>query len=221
MKLVRSLFAVGLCALSPLATADTSDSDSGWYIDAYGGFSQLSDTSGSAQEVVIAGAGNLDVNTDSGFLSGMSVGYRYNPRWAAELAWEYRSNDSEVLLTDGTRFNDGNYASNVFYLNGYRYFQQRGQFTPYLGLGIGWIQEINLDLESAGFEQSYTGDGELLYQVIGGVDYQFSDNLSAKAELRFSNTADIDLDGEVPGTGSIRGLDYAPVSVAVGLSYAF
>jgi len=94
-----------------------ADEASHWYLKPTVGLSQMGDQTG--QTVGIGTVdGPAEVNLSSGFTPGLAVGYQYGNGWSAELAWEYRTNDSETTLADGTFYPSGNYASNVFALNG-------------------------------------------------------------------------------------------------------
>ena len=191
----------------------------GWYVKPYGGFSRLADTSG---DRIDAGASqSVDVDLSGGFLAGVGVGYRYGEHWVAEIAWEYRTNDSEILFADGTLYDDGNYASSVFYLNSYYQFASSGRWQPYIGAGVGWVQEIDIDLEGLGPEQSFSGDGDVALQVMGGVNYEIDDRWLIGGEIRYSKISEVDLDAESNAFGSIEGLDYDPWSVSLGVTYRF
>ena len=208
---------VMLILLGQQAFADT---DGGWFIKPITGFSQMSSTDGNSIGVGTQD-GVVDVDLDSGFLAGLGFGYRYNPSLSVELSWEYRTNDSETTLADGDLFDDGNYASNTFYLNGYYHFQTENRWTPYLGLGLGWIQEIDIDLERGGTEQSYSGDGDIGLQAMLGLEYELNSNWKFNTELRYSRFSSIDLEGEDGATGRIDDLEYDPLTVGVGFSYYF
>lgn len=213
MKHIRLCFAIVL-----LSGTLSAHAESGWYVKPYTGYSSLSDTSGDRLDAV---SQPVDVDLSGGFLAGLGVGYQYCNNWAAEIAWEYRSNDSETSYADGTRFDDGNYASNIFYLNGYYLFEPRGNWQPYLGAGIGWVQEIDIDLEGLGPEQSFSGDGDVALQFMGGVHYKFSDRWLINGELRYSRISGVDLEAEAGAVGSIEDLDYDPLSISIGLTYRF
>lgn len=190
-----------------------------WYLRAHSGLSQLSDSQGQTQ-----GIGTMDgeakVELDSGFLAGMAVGYRYGPNWAAELAWEYRSNDSKVTLADGTTFGDGNYASNIFFINGLYHFTTIDSLEPYVGAGLGWIQEIDIDLEDSNNEISYSDDGNIGLQLYAGVNYLLNEDWSINTELRYADFPDNDLKGE-DTLGNINSLEYNPLTFQFGVSYRF
>lgn len=215
MFCLRLILFAGLIGISAMATASDQF---GWYIKPYGGLSQLSDTSGKRSDVPPQ---DVDVGVDAGFVAGLGVGYRYNNRWSTEVAWEYRTNDSETVFQDGTVFDDGNYASNSFYINGYYHFQSRGRWQPYVGLGVGWIQEVDIDLEGNGPELSYSDDGDVAWQAMAGVAYRWSERWSVAAEVRYLQLSDTELSGEGAAPGNLDGLDYDPVSVTISAVYRF
>lgn len=191
-----------------------------WYLSAHTGLSQLSDTNGQTTDVSSVD-GNATVDLNSGFLAGMAIGYQYNKNWAAEIAWEYRTNDSETILADGTVFNEGNYASNIFFVNGIYTFARDSVWEPYVGFGLGWVQEIDLDLEDENGEISFSGNGNVGAQLLAGMSYRYSEDWSLYGELRYSNFGKNDLDGEGIASGEIRDLEYTPLTFELGVSYRF
>lgn len=220
---IKKLVAATAAATALLATPVLAQEagSAGWFARAWGGYSSLADTSGSIDGFPGTAAGTaVDVSTSGGFTAGAGLGYRYNQQLAVELAWEYRSNDSETEFGDGTSFGDGNYASNTFFLNGYYYLTPRGTWEPYVGAGLAWIQEVDIDLEGNGPEQSFSGDGDVGLQVFVGSNYRFSERWAAHGELRYGSVTGIDLEGE-NNAGTISGFDYEPFTLQVGLSYQF
>jgi opacity protein-like surface antigen len=212
---------LGVLVAAALPVQAQEAEDRGWFARAWGGYSILADTDGSIDNFGSAPTGDrIDVSTSGGFNAGAGLGYRYNPRLAVELAWEYRSNDSEVDLASGARYGDGNYASNTFFLNGYYYFDRRGAWEPYVGAGLAWIQEVDIDLEGNGPEQSFSGDGDVGLQVFAGTNYRFNDRWSAHGELRYGAVSGIDLEGE-NNDGRIRDFDYEPLTFQLGVNYHF
>lgn len=196
-----------------------SEIDRGWYLKPTLSLSQLSDTSSSRAEVEVF-QGSAEVELDGGFSAGGTVGFQYNSNWASEIGWEYRSNDSEVTLSDGQVFTEGNYASNVFYLNGVYNFDSSSRWQPYLGMGVTWMQEVDIDLEGAGRELSFSGEGSIGFQAFIGVDYRLNSNWSLLGEVRALRFGEMDLAGE-GNSGFVDGLDYNPTSLQIGLKYSF
>lgn len=190
-----------------------------WYLKPYVGLSELSDTSGNASDIEQL-SGPVEVSLDAGFTAGLSLGYQYTDNLAFEFGWEYRSNDSTTTIDDQLTFNEGNYASSMFMLNAMYNFQSDGKFTPYLGAGLTWAQEVDIDLEQNGEELSYSGSGDTGYQLFAGVEYRFTPKWTANLELRYSAMSDIDLDGE-GSVGQISGLDYKSSGIQFGVRYDF
>ena len=219
MKTLKSLSIATLLGAISLST-DLQAQEAGWYLRAHGGLSELDDTSGNTVGLGIPD-GKADVTVDNGFFAGAAAGYRYGPNWSVEVAWEYRSNDSETRLPDGTRFSDGNYASNTLFLNGMYHFASSGKWDPYLGAGIGWQQEIDLDLEGLGPELSYSGDGGVGFQLFGGVNYHLTERWALNGELRYGSFDDVDLEGESGAPGEIESLDYSQLSAQLGVIFKF
>jgi opacity protein-like surface antigen len=192
-----------------------------YYVKAHAGISLVQDNDFGQSGVAGAGASG-DGSYDTGFATGLAVGYRYGNGFSAELDWEYRRNDNDaVVFSDGTRFDDGDIASNTFYLNGYYAFDKTfGKVRPYIGAGVGWIQEIDLDLESGGTETSYSSDGDVAWQLMVGAETELSANWRLQGELRYTQVAGVDLDEE-GGPGRIKDLDYDAWSIGVGVVYDF
>ncbi|MDJ0833953.1 MAG: OmpW family outer membrane protein [Gammaproteobacteria bacterium] len=214
----KTLILAAAALMLPLnATAANSGN---FFVRPYIGLSQLSDLSADTENLGTVD-GSSRINLDSGFNAGIGWGYRYNEQVAVELAWEYRTNDSSVTLADNTEFSDGNYASNMFFLNGFYYPQvDSAQWSPYVGAGLSWMQEIDIDLEQNGVETSLSGDGDIGYQVFAGADYQLNEQWSMGVELRYGSTTGIDLKGE-GNNGRYKDLDYQPTTLQLGLTYHY
>lgn len=215
----RKIVLIIAAVLSNSATFAASD-ESGWFVRPYIGMSSVDDTTGNAINVDGV-SGNTDIQLDTGFVSGIGIGYHYNDRVSSEIAWEYRSNDSQVNVANQSNFNDGNYASNSFFINGHYRLGKRQRWQPYIGAGLGWLQEIDLDLERSGTEISLTGDGEVGYQVFAGVNYELNEKLKMQTEVRYADFGDVDLVNEQNSSQQIQQLEYSPVTLQVGLQYNF
>lgn len=194
--------------------------DSKWFLRSNLGISNLSDFSANSESVFGASV-VADIRLGSGQVAGLGIGYRLNSNISTEFAWEYRSNDSEVSLANGKRFEEGNYASNTFFLNALYHFDSVTKWRPYIGIGLGWLQEIDIDLESSGQEFSYSANGDIGFQIMGGVDYRLSDTWQLQAELRFSDFSDIKLESENGSIGSFNNFEYSPMTFQLALVYAF
>ena len=215
MKIIKyCLLAAGPC-LFPLSVQAQ-----GWFIKSHIGLSQMSDLTGNGQS--IAGeSGRAEVALDSGFNAGLGGGYWWNDHIAMELGWEYRSNGSQTEIDGGATYPEGNYASNTFYLNGLYHFSSNGKWQPYVGAGLVWVQEVDIDLEGDGNELSYSGDGDTGYQVLAGVNYRLNQDWWLQFEGRYTSNSDLTLEAEDSSGGKFSDFDYQPVTLQVGLAYRF
>ena len=208
--------AASTCSISTPSRA----ADSGWSVVAHAGSSTIDD-----QSPIIANSpgltdGPAQVTLDAGFTAGLGVRYDYeNSPWVSELGWEYRSNDAQTSTADST-LPGGNYASNIFYINARYQIKTGHAISPWLGAGITWEQEIDLDSEGADGELSFSDGGSTGVQFLLGADYDLSDRIYLSGEIRYANTSGISLSQE-DGAGEIRNLDYQPLTLAIGLGYRF
>lgn len=158
---------------------------------------------------------------DNGFATGVAFGYRYGNGFSSEIDWEYRRNDNDSVAFGNTNYDEGDIASNTLYLNGYYTFAEAfGKVRPYVGAGVGWIQEIDLDLETGGTETSYSSDGDIAWQLMAGLETPLDKNWRLQGEMRYTRVAGVDLEQE-GGNGRITDLDYDAWAVGVGVIYDF
>ena len=188
--------------------------ESRWRLSPYAGFSSLGDASGQTDS-----GQPVTVETNGGFVAGLRAEYAMTNNLRGVAGWEYRSNDSTTRIDPAAGL-PGNYASNTFHLGGKYLFPTRGRFTTYIGGGINWIQEVDLDLEAAVSETSYSGDGSVGVELSAGVEAPLGDRwiLDLAARYQRFGTQDLTLES-LPGT--VTGVDYDPLTLSIGLSYRF
>ncbi len=221
MRKTPGLTAILLSAITTTVVTSTHASDGGWSLVAHVGSSNIEDQSASIINATDITNGPAQVSLDSGFTAGLSVRHDYEGTpWISELGWEYRSNDAQTTTSDNTRLPDGNYASNIFFLNARYQLDSGPSLTPWVGAGITWVQEIDLDSEDPTGERSFSDSGATGYQLMLGADYQLTDNFYITGELRYSGMTGIDLTQE-GGSGEVRNLDYQPITLGLGIGYQF
>jgi outer membrane protein W len=205
-----------------ISNAAFADDTGKWSVKLYGGISTMGDQSIDQTGVPDAAGATGTINSDNGFMAGGSVGYNYTNNLSVELAWDYRSNDSKTNFSNGTSFNDGNFASNILFVSGKYTFDTIPQtnLRPYIGAGLGYVQEIDLDLVRGGVEYSYSKNNEMAYQFMTGITYTLTKKIDLDAGLRYVRVDSINLKRE-NGSGELRNVDYDPLSLAIGLSYKF
>ncbi|GGW66269.1 outer membrane protein [Alishewanella tabrizica] len=209
MKLMYLIPAI----LPALLLTSNAKAAEGYYLKPYAGISYMNDVTGTRQTE------NINIELAQGMVLGTALGYRFERNFALELAWEYRSNDSETQL-GSTFYPEGNYASNIFFLNGVYFFNQWQKVTPYVGFGLGWMQEIDIDLELAGVENSFSNSGAFTYQGFVGLEYPLAANWIIHTEFRHAGGKSGSLENEA-GMGSLASLKYTPFTWQFGIKYLF
>ncbi|NNF51800.1 MAG: hypothetical protein HKN59_05110 [Gammaproteobacteria bacterium] len=214
------IFALGLLA----ATGSTSFAADGWYVSATGGFSFAGDES-AATLTDGGGSTTTDLEFDSGIAAGASVGRWITDQFRAEVDWVYRSNSNDRVSTaDSRSASDGNLASSALSINGYFHFGETdvvGQFSPFVGAGIAYVNEVDIDLEGGDFGALYEDleDDGVGFQMMLGAAYRQSDALRWTAELRWLSFGDADLQRS-DGT-RLADLGYDPLGAFLSVSYEF
>ena len=212
-----------LLSLLPAAALAQAE-PKGFYVTAYGQYSRIGSSSFTESGASGAGGG-LTADFGAGTGLGGDVGYRYGNGWAVEVEWNYRSHSLDSLRRGGADLaRDGDFASNVVLLNGLYRFASPRPWTPYLGAGIGWVQEIDLDITpvGGGAERSYSTGNRVAFQLIAGVEYALTPQWRLSADARWLRVGSVRMDNEYGnGGGSVSSLDYNPFSVQIGLRYSF
>ena len=214
----KSLVCASLAGLTMFATMPVVAQDrSGLYVSAYGGSSSLASTSLTESRTSLStftGKGSFG----SGIGLGGAFGYGYGNGWGAELAWDYRSDD--VKRIGGTPV-QGDFASTTAFINGYYRFQKVGMVRPFVGAGLGYVTEIDLDLSRDGSEQEYSRRGGLAIQAIVGGEVELTDRWSVSADLRWSQMGSGSFKSTSAGATLSGKPKYQPTSVNLGLTYRF
>jgi opacity protein-like surface antigen len=158
---------------------------------------------------------------DWGLGSTLSVGYRFDRCWGIEVEWGYRRTELKSFKGfEGTRVEDGDFAAGFFLLNVQYRLDVDLPVRPYISVGLGWVEEIDLDLELPGFGESGFDDHALGYQATLGLEWQTGlGGLFVFAEARLFGAAGHELRGE-----DIAGFADAPyrgVAARFGLGYGF
>jgi opacity protein-like surface antigen len=211
---------LGCIAVTTLPTLAATE-PRGYYATIYAQASRLSSTSFDESGTGGLGAG-LTAKFDMGFGFGGDIGFRYGNGWAAEVEWNYRRHDLKSLSGSTTTVNDGDFASNIFFINGLRRFPSAsGGWTPYVGAGIGWVQEIDFDLNSGGTDRAWSKQGKVGLQLIAGAEIPMSKDWRLTADVRMLRLGSVELPAEEGVTGWLSKPDYNPVSVQLGLRRMF
>ncbi len=212
---ISALFIVGIST----ANAQTTESDlNGWYASLYGTVSALP-SSNLTETVQNASTLNGEAKFDTGKGFGGAVGKNFaKGRYALELAWDYQS---AGLKSVGVTKVDGDYATNLFWVNGYRRFPNESRWTPYVGAGLGYVQEIDIDINRAGKESEYSRKGGLAAQAIIGVKRQVTTKWSIMADAKYMYIDKSPNRSSTIGNNLAKAPKYNPLSIHVGVVYDF
>jgi len=203
------------------STSEAAD-DSGFYARGWVGLSGIGtdDLTATVEGLQVT----ADTDFSAGFTGGGAFGYRYNKNLRAEVDINYRSAENDEVRVPATEITpeqtitDGNFASLTFGVNGIYEFPNGSKWTPYVGGGLAWVQEVDIDFEDESGEVEFEGD-EFGFTVLGGVRWQPTDGpWFFDAEFRYMGVGEVDLDGGENGTVTA---DYDPWSLNVGFGFRF
>ncbi len=124
-----------------------------------------------------------EMETNLGYRAGFSIGWIWHNNFSSEITFDYVTNNAKTSFTDGSKFNGGDYSSRLHFINTYYHFNSTNNFRPYVGLGIGMVEEIDIDLEDSNGEQSFSDNGDIGYQIIIGTDFKISEIWKLSCEL--------------------------------------
>jgi len=179
----------------------------GLYLKAFSGLSMLKDTN-------VDGSIDGKASFGSGPVAGAAIGYDYaDSPLRSELEFAWRSGDASSFTSGPS----GDFASTIFMLNGYYDFQTGTSFTPYVGVGAGYVTEIDFDISGGLGSGEYNDRGGFAWQAMGGVSYAINNRIGLSVELRYLNAGRRTMAGS---SGSIRA-DYEATDAILGLRYRF
>jgi opacity protein-like surface antigen len=208
---------MSMCAMTREASADTTDYQ-GPYARLMGGlnFALDSDFDGNRSDSFPSGEASLD----TGAVVGLAAGYRFNRNFAADLDYAYRSNDIDTIkgTGGGTIADGGDLASVAIMANGYYYFDFAESWSPYIGLGVGFLQEIDSDVELVGFnDQKDLEDSVFAWQAMVGAEVPIDDSWRFYGEGRFMSAPS----PELSNSNGSYSVDYNNLSLIFGIGYQF
>lgn len=161
-----------------------------------------------------------EAKLDMGSVVGLAGGYRFSREFAAELEYAYRSNDIDKIKGPGgaSIANGGDLASVAIMANGYYFLDVAETWSPYVGAGLGFLQEVDSDVKLVGLqEQTDLEDQVFAWQVMVGAEAPIDQNWRLYGEGRFMSAPSPDLSNS---NGSYS-VDYNNLSLIVGIGYQF
>ncbi len=202
--------------LSVAATATAQEKETGLYAEIIAGWNFLGD------ETVNRDGETAEASFSPSFVAGGALGWRFSPRFRMEAEMLYRTVAlDEIAFADEGLFTEGDYSSVAISANALFDFNLFGseKAKTYAGLGLSWLQEVDVDFERDGVERSFSGD-EIGVTAMAGVNYRLSQDWDFNLELRYLNIGETEMEGEENAVGAVTA-DYNPISVMLGLGWRF
>jgi len=192
----------------------------GLYLNVFGGFHGMAD--GDIKQDGTTG----EASYGAGQIVGLGVGKKLTPNWAVEAEFFFRSNDLDSVnagsLSGST---DGDFYSSNLMFNGIYTFTLAdgsglwGKFTPFVGVGLGFLEEVDIDARIAGVDQDYGDTWVFAAQAFAGVSYAVSEHWSVYVETRYHYAGEVELTSSA-GNPPVKA-DYNGLSGFVGVRYNF
>lgn len=218
------------CLLGPVALliiasatqpATAQDLDNRWYATASLGLGNLSSSSltyndGGSPE-------SADADYETSFAGGGTIGYRFANRLSVEGEIMYRRNDLEPIDVPGLgSFTEGDFASLGFGVNALYNFQlgSSGKFSGYVGPGIVWLQEIDIDFDRDGEQEISFESDDTAFQFKFGGRYDFSERWFADAAATWLSASSVTLELPADQSQTITS-DYEHWTVQLGIGFRF
>ncbi len=211
---------ISLLASTAAASAQAQSWTDGLYVEVFGGLHGLAD--GDLKQGGKTGKGSYS----GGQIFGASVGKKLTQNWSVETEFFYRSNDIDSVssgpLAGST---EGDYASTNLMFNGVYTFTQEdgsglwGKFTPFVGAGLGFLEEADIDTKVGGVERQYSDTWIPAVQLLAGVTYEVNATWSVFVETRYHYAGELELKSSKDNT--VLKANYDGFSGIVGVRYSF
>lgn len=203
---------LGLTFITVIVGSGASAQDNGgYYVKGAIGLSSLQ-----GSEIDIDGT-ETDLSYDSDILAGGAVGYDYaNSPFRSEIEFFWRTGAAQDLTPSVG--SGGEYASTSLMLNGYYLIDTGSDITPYVGAGIGYVTEIDFDIDDASGADEFSETGLLGYQFMAGAEIAVTDQVALFGEARYFNADNPALSED---GGSTLRADYATLDIVAGVIWSF
>ena len=239
----KLLIAAAVSALMAAPSIASAQDGSGWYLKGAAGY-------GAGTDLDFTGGIVGDVEAEGNIAGNLGLGYDFGSNWRLELDGTSMWNDYGAISQVPSSF--AKLRTDALMLNAIYDFSDFDKFVPYVGAGVGVVrsdaslsahdfpnvdnngQIVNPTCIGArdgvnGFSCDYSDeDTGLGWQLLAGLGYNITDNLTWDTNYRYMQAADLDLEGAitngasgftVPGQTQVDGV--GAHQVLTGFRYRF
>lgn len=199
-----------------------ADEEQRWYATANLGLGTLSDETLTYDDGA-GGGDSVNASYENSFVGGGTLGYRFANGWSLEGEITYRRNELEPVDVPGLgTFTEGDFASLGFGVNAlYRFnFGDSGKWSGYVGPGVVYLQEIDIDFDSESQEEISFESDDTAFQLKFGARYDFSERWFAEAGATYLTSSGVRMELPEDPSQTIE-TDYNHWTIAAGIGFRF
>ena len=158
---------------------------------------------------------NARIELDPGVAFSFSAGAEIMPKIRGEVEYSFRNSDGDKLKSDVGSVDLTGFDADIHALmfNSYYDFASETKWKPYLGGGIGFSW-INIEGSGLGVTVDTTSDAEFAYQLMAGLGYDYSSNITLNTGYRYFGSSDATFDNVANASVDGHGLEF-------GIRYSF
>ncbi len=239
----KLLIAAAVSALMAAPSIASANDGSGWYLKGAAGY-------GAGTDIDITGGVLGDVEAEGNVVGNLGIGYDFGSNWRLELDGTSMWNDYGAIDQAPSSF--AKLRTDALMLNAIYDFSDFDRFVPYVGAGVGIVRgdatlsahdfpnvdndgqirnpacvgsRSSVDAFSCDYSDEDTGLG---WQLLAGLGYDITDNLTWDTNYRYLQVSDLKLDGtfsnsatgqSLPGQAELDGV--GAHQVVTGFRYRF
>ena len=163
-----------------------------------------------------------EADFDASFAGGGTFGYYLTDNWRVEGEVMYRRNDMKGITLGGVGTSTGgDFASLSLGVSALYEFQptDNPRLKTYVGAGVAFVQEIDIDFEIDSMETSFETD-ETGLQLQAGARYDLNDRLFMDLTARYLTVSGAKMEFPADTSRTIES-DYSPLTLSLGLGWRF
>ncbi len=204
---------------SLIATSAFADDDK-YYVTGNIGVGFLGSEDLTYSDSVLTATSEADF--DASFAGGGTFGYYLTDNWRVEGEVMYRRNDMKDITLGGVGTSTGgDFASLSLGVNALYEFQltDNPRLKAYVGAGVAFVQEIDIDFEIDSAETSFETD-ETGLQLQAGARYDLNERLFLDFTARYLAVSGAKMEFPSDSSRTVEA-DYSPLTLSLGLGWRF